>query len=155
MAPSQEAEAIAASMTQEEQVNFRDLLGRLQEWHESGVQEGPLSFHPGARALLWGVALAKIADHYRETERTDRALFFTNAAWILSRYPVFAYNAGMLSIEAGDTDRGKQFLKTYLDEYSRILTSSSFKLVAPEVTSEELEHLAERARNELAALQID
>src|SRR5438445_742287 len=99
MAPSREAEAIASSMTQEEKVNFRDLLGRLQEWHESGVGEGPLSFHPGGRAMLWSVALGKIADHYRETNQTDKAFFFTNAAWILSNYPVFAYNAGMLSIE--------------------------------------------------------
>jgi hypothetical protein len=139
-------------MTQVEQVNFRDLLRRLQEGYESEAQEGALSFHPDARARLWGVALAKIADHYRETGRNDRALFFTNAAWILSKYPVFAYNAGILSIEAGDTDRGKQFLKTYLDEYSSILTSRIFELVAPEVTPDELERLAETARYKLASL---
>ena len=153
MAPSREAEAIASSMTQIEQVNFRDLLRRLQEWHESEAQKGPLRFHPDARARLWGVALPKIADHYREIEQNDRALFFTNAAWILSKYPVFAFNAGILSIEVGDTDRGRQFLKTYLDEYSNILTTRIFELVAPEVTPDELERLAETARYKLAALQ--
>lgn len=152
MAPSREAEAIASSMTQVEEVNFRDLLRRLQEGYEGEAQKGPLSFHPDARASLWGVALAKIADHYRETEQNDRALFFANAAWLLSKYPVFAYNAGILSIEVGDIDRGKQYLKTYLDEYSSILTSRLFELVAPEVTPDELERLAESARHKLAAL---
>jgi len=99
------------------------------------------------------VALAKIADHYRETGENDRALFFTNAAWILSTYPVFALNAGMLSIEAGDTDRGKQFLNTYLATYPTILSSPTFMLVDPEITSDELERLAETARDKLAAMQ--
>jgi len=151
--PSKEAEAIIRSMNREEQANFKDLLGRLQQWHESAVDNASLKFHPEARALLWGAALAKIADHYLEMEQYDRGLFFANAAWILSKYPVFAFNAGILSIEIGDTDRGRRFLRTYLDEYSNILTTRIFELVAPEVTSDELERLAETARYKLAALQ--
>lgn len=66
---------------------------------------------------------------------------------------MFAFNVGILSIEIGDTDRGRQFLKTYLDEYSNILTTRIFELVAPKVTPDELERLAKTARYKLAALQ--
>ena len=153
MPPSPEAATILSSMTEEEKLNFRDLLGRLQEWHESIAEKGPLSFHPEARASLWGTALAKIADHYREIGRNDRALFFTSAAWNLSRYPVFAYNVAMLSIETGDVIHAKNLLETYLAEYRNVLTSSSLRLVNPEVTADELERLAKSARTKLAALQ--
>jgi hypothetical protein len=150
--PSTEAATVLASMTEEESLNFKDLLERLQEWHESAVGKGSLNFHPEARASLWGTALAKIADHYREIGRNERALFFANAAWTLSRYPVFAFNVGILAMAAGDTSRGKNCLQTYLDEYPKVLTTPSLRLVAPEVTEEELERLAKIARSKLGTL---
>jgi hypothetical protein len=139
-------------MTEEESLNFKDLLQRLQGWHESVAGSGPMSFHPEARAALWGAALGKIADHYRETNRNDRALFFTWAAWHLSRYPVFAFNAGVLAMAAGDTASAEEFLRTYLAEYSKVLVTPVLRLVDPEVTKEELERLAAMARSKLGAL---
>lgn len=150
--PSVEAAEIFSSMTREEKVNFTDLLGRLQEWHEGVVERGPLSFHPKARASLWGAALGKIADHYHETGQNDRALFFATAAWNISKYPSFAYNAGVLASEEGESARGKQFLQTYLDEYPEVLTNPILRLVEPTVTADELEHRAEAARAKLAKL---
>ena len=115
MPPSTSAESIVSSLTKEERFNFNDLLKRLQEWHESAGGE-PIKFHPEARAACWGTALAKIADHYQEVRDTRRALFFTTAAWNIFKYPVFAYNAGQLSLEIGDTTAGRRFLESYLAE---------------------------------------
>lgn len=150
--PSAEAANILKSMTEEEALNFKDLLGRLQTWHESMAEKGPLSFHPEARASLWGAALGKIADHYRDNGRNDRALFFTNAAWNLCKHPVFAFNAGMLAIQAGDVVNGRDLLQSYLTEYQKGLRSDTLRLVNPEITAEELERLAKAARSKLAIL---
>jgi hypothetical protein len=153
--PSDEAKTVLSSMTQEERVNFNDLLRRLQEWHESGAATRPLHFHPEARASLWGAALAKIADHYREIERNERAFFFMMAAWNLSKYPIFAYNAALLSlsVDAEDVFRARTLLQAYLAEYQKVLTSPNLKLVSPEMTERELEDIAKSARVRLAALQ--
>lgn len=154
--PSEEAKAILSSMTDIEKFNFGDLLSRLQGWHESVAERHPLNFHPEARASLWGTALAKIADHYREVGRNDRALFFMRAAWSLSKYPTFAYNAALLllSVDARDIVTAGALLQTYLTEYRKILTSPVLRLVNPEVTEEELERIAQTARARLAALDV-
>ncbi|MFI5109175.1 MAG: hypothetical protein ACHP78_10050 [Terriglobales bacterium] len=151
--PSDEAKTILSSMTEEEKLNFNDLLGRLQGWHESVAETHPLHFHPAARASLWGAALAKLADHYREVGENDRALFMT-AAWTLSQYPIFAFNTALLllSVDAGDVIHAGALLQTYLAEYRKVLTSPVLRLVNPEMTEEELEDIAKSARARLAAL---
>jgi hypothetical protein len=153
MPPSAEAGALLAVMTEEEKSNFTDLLRHLQEWYESVAEKGPISFHPEARAGLWGIALAKIAEHYRDIGRNDKALFFTSAAWNLSKYPIFAYNVAVLSTEAGDLKHAQTLLEIYLAEYGNVLTSPSLRLMNPEITAEELEDLAKSARARLAAIK--
>ena len=125
MPPSAEAGALLAAMNDEERLNFTDLLGHLQEWHESIAETDQLRFHPEARAVLCGAGLANIADHYREAGRNDKALFFTSAAWELSRYPVFAFNMAVMSSEAGDVKGARTLFQAYLAEYRNVLTSPS------------------------------
>jgi hypothetical protein len=151
--PSAEAGALLEAMTEEEKYNFTDLLRNLQEWHESVMEKGSLSFHPEARARLWGIALAKIADHYHEIGLNDKALFFMSTAWNLSRYPVFAFNVAVLSTEAGDLKNARTLLETYLAEYRNILTSPSLMLMNPNITLDELEDLAKSARARLTAIK--
>jgi hypothetical protein len=153
MPPSAEAGALLAAMTNEERFNFKDLLRLLQEWHESVVKKGSLNFHPEARASLWGAALGKMADHYLEIGRNDKAMFFLSAAWNISRYPFFAYNMAMLSIGAGDVKHARTLLQTYLAEYQKVLTSPTLMLVNPEITKDDLENAAKSARLKLAAIQ--
>lgn len=150
MPPSAEAGAIQAAMTDEEKANFIDLLRHLQEWYDSGSEEGPVSFHPEARALLWGTALAKIADHYHSTNRPDKALFFCSTAYNLSQHPFFAYNVAMLSVAAGDLKRAQTLLETFLAHHQDMLTSPRMRLVSPDITAEELEDMAKSARAKLA-----
>lgn len=158
--PSDEAKTILSSMTEEEKLNFNDLLGRLQAWHESiagtgaSLRQGMRGFllRPEIRACLWGTALAKIADHYREIGRLDRALFFSEAAWNLSRYPIFAYNAALLSQDIGDILRARTLFLTYLAEYRNALANPLLALVNPEVTPDELEQVARSARAKLATI---
>jgi hypothetical protein len=151
--PSAEAGAILAVMTEDERFNFSDILQHLQEWHESVAGRSPLNFHPEARESLWGTALAKIADHYRDIKRLDKALFFMSAAWNISKYPIFAYNMALLSIEAGDVKQARTLLQTYLAEYQKVLTSNTLRLVNPDITRDELEDLAKSVRSKLAAIQ--
>jgi hypothetical protein len=151
-APSNDAKAIASLMTDEERANFNALLARLQQWHEGAAGNGSVKFHPEARALLWSSALAKIADHYQEIKQYERGYFFANAAWTLSRYPLFAFNAGLHSIQIGEIDRGKQFLNLFLDTYKSITTTPTFRLVDPDVNTDQLEDLAQKARSKLDEL---
>lgn len=150
-----EGGALLAAMTEEKKYNLTDLLRHLQEWHESVTKTAPLSFHPEARARLWGAALAKIADHYHDIGRNDKALFFMSAAWNLSKYPIFAYNVALLSAEAGDLKHAQTLLETYLAEYRNVLTSPSLRLVNPDITIGELDDLAKSARARLAAIKFD
>jgi hypothetical protein len=153
MPPSAEAEAILTAMTEEEKFNFNNLLQHLQNWHKSVGGIGQLNFHPEVRASLWGTALAKISDHYQDIGQNDRALFFMNAAWNISRYPIFAYKMALLSIEVGNVKHAKKLLKTYLSEYQNVLTSATLMFVNPEITKDELENLAKSARSKLATIQ--
>jgi hypothetical protein len=52
----------------------------------------------------------------------------------------------------GDVADGRSLLEAYLDGYPEVLTSPALRLVNPEVTTDELESLAERAKARLAAL---
>ena len=148
--PSDEANAFLSSMTGEEKLNFHSLLGLLQESVPAGM-----ILHPEARASLWGAALAKIADHYRATGRNDRALLFMETAWSLSKYPVFAFNAALLSLSVNPADvtHARTLLQTYLAEYQNVLAKPVLMLVNPEFTATQLEDVAMFAREELAALQ--
>jgi len=151
--PSDSASTILSAMTKEERTNFNTLLASLQTWHE-GVSETPgLLFHPEARACLWAAALAKIADHFRLIRQDGRALFFIGAAWNISNYPVFAYNAALLSLNEGDAARAKNLLRSYLAEYQKVLKSATMILINPEITEQELNDLAESARARLIALE--
>jgi hypothetical protein len=150
--PSAEAGALLAAMTEEEKTNFIDLLRHLQEWHES-VVKGPLSFHPETRACLWGTALAKIADHYHEIDRNDKALFFMSAAWNLSKYPVFAFNVAVLSMAVGDLKHAQTLLETFLAKYQSVLTTPTLRLVNPDITAGQLEDYAKSARARLAKIK--
>jgi hypothetical protein len=151
--PSAEAGAILAAMTEEEKFNFNDLLQHLQEWHESVAEKGPISFHPEVRASLWGAALSKIADHFREVGQNHKALFFMSAAWNISKYPIFAYNMALLSIGAADERHAKTLLETYLAEYRKVLTNPALMFVNPEITEDDLEDIAKSARARLATMQ--
>jgi HAMP domain-containing protein len=153
MPPSPEAQIILSSMTEEENLNFRGLLGCAQEWHESVLEQRPLLFHPEGRAALWGAALSKIADHYHEIGRNDKALFFTETAWNLSKYPVFAYNAAVLRRESGDLIQAAQLFHAYLETYPGLMKSYTLMLVNPEVTANELEEMARVARARLSAMK--
>jgi hypothetical protein len=117
MPPFPEAESFLSSMTKDERLNFNQLLRRFQEWYEPEAGR-PITFHPETSAAYWGQALAKIADHYRDVEDDMRAIFFFTSAWNISKYPVFAYKAGMLSIHAAEeTAAGLCLLESYLAEY--------------------------------------
>jgi tetratricopeptide (TPR) repeat protein len=151
--PSAEAGALQAALTEEEKANFIDLLRHLQEWYDSGSEEGPVSFHPEARAVLWGTALAKIADHYRSIGRNDKALFFLSNAYNLSQHPFFAYNVAMLSAEAGDLKRAQTLLEIFLAHHQNMLTSPLLKLANPDITTGELEDMVKSARATLASIK--
>ncbi len=155
LAPSADAKSILTSMTEEERSNFDDALAHLQKWYDSTAgDKGPVSFHPEGRAVLWGTALAKIADHFHQIGRDDRALFFTDSAWKLSKYPVFAFNAGILSMALGDHVKAKRLLVAYLNEYQKVLATSSFQLIDSKITTNELERMAQNARTRLSALDV-
>jgi hypothetical protein len=155
MPPSAEAAAIFEVMTPDEKANFRELLRRLEEWmNEGGLNEnGPVQFHREARAAFWAAAFGKIADHYRESGNDEKSLFFTSMGWMLSKYPVFAYNMAWFSIETGDLARAKSLFKAYLNGYFQILTDPVLKLISPEMTKESLEKMAESARTNIQAIE--
>ncbi|MGA2966439.1 MAG: hypothetical protein ABSD64_09515 [Terriglobales bacterium] len=94
-----------------------------------------------------------MADHFRETGQNDRALFFVGAAWDISRHPIFAFNAAMLSFNAGDIMRAKSLLQDYLAAYQGVLKSPALMLAYPEISSEDLEALAVSARSRLAGIE--
>jgi hypothetical protein len=155
LAPSADVNAILTSMTKEERLNFDDALAHVQKWYDSGAgAQGPVSFHPEGRAALWGAALAKIADHFHHTGRDDRAFFFTDAAWKVSKYPVFAFNAGILSMAQGDYVKARSLLLAYLDGYQKVLATSSFQLIDSKITAENLELMAQNAQERLTALDV-
>jgi hypothetical protein len=155
MPPSSEAGALLSAMTEEEKFNFTDHLQHLQEWLESEMETSPdhLSFHPESRARFWGLALAKIADHYVDIGRHDKALYFMSIAWNLSEYPIFAYNLAVLSTGAKDLKHAQILLETYLTEYRNVITNPIFRIMNPHITEGELEDLAKSARARLAAIK--
>jgi len=119
--PSDLASTILSAMTDEERSNLLDLLDRLQDWHESVSENRGLLFHPEARAALWGTALARMADHFREIGQNQRALFLMGAAWNISKYPVFAFNAALLCLSCSDLSRARSLFEDYLFTYQNVL----------------------------------
>jgi hypothetical protein len=153
MAPSKEAELIQNLMSTDDKMAFDDLLSRQQKWLEEAAGTPRIGFHPEARACMWGLALAKIADAYREAGQTEKASFYMNAAWSVSNYPLFANNAALLSIALGDTARAENLLKSFLNEYHSTLTNQVFKaIIGGEMTLDELEQIAASARKRLLAI---
>jgi hypothetical protein len=150
--PSDLASTVVSAMTDEERHNFFNLLDRLQSWHESLNEKSRLTFHPEARAAFWGVALAKIADHFREVGQNPRALFFMGAAWNISKYPVFAFNAALLCLGAGDHDRARHLFNAFLAEYQNVLSNDSMMLANPGITADRLESIASSVRDRLATI---
>lgn len=148
--PSDLASTILSGMTEEEKSNFQDLLGRLEGWLESGSDRPGLLFHPEARAALWGAALAKLADHFHEVSQNQRALFFMGAAWNISEYPVFAFNAALLCLSCSDPPRARSLFGAYLSGYKNVMGNDSMRLIDPTITAEKLEAIASTARNRLA-----
>ncbi len=100
----------------------------------------------------WGEDIV-VNSHIGDGVHLEEIVFNGRRDELFEGLKALALNPGMLSIEAGDTDRGKQFLNTYLATYPTILSSPTFMLVDPEITSDELERLAETARDKLAAMQ--
>jgi len=153
MPPSAEAMALQTALTEEEKSNFIGILQHMQEWYESGTKERPVSFHPEARARFWGLALSKIADHYHDIGRNDKALFFVSSAWNISQHPFFAYNLAMLWVDAGDLKGAQPLLETFLAQHQDMLTSPLLKLVTPDMTEGEVENMAKSARATLASIK--
>ena len=150
--PSDEANEILSKMSQEEQLKFTDLLRGFQTLLDSKAGTPGMLFHPDIRAAVWGVALAKIADGARSMGRLLRALFFMQAAWNLSRYPVFAFHAALLACDAGDNRCASLLLQGYLAGYREVPTSPALMLVYPRTSAGELESMACSARAKLATL---
>jgi len=153
MSPSKEAEVILELMSTDERSNFNDILARLQDWREKSAGQSGIIFHPEARGCLWGLALAKLAEHYMEKHLTERALFFMGAAWTISKYPVFANNAALLSISVGDNVRAKNLLQGFLSNYKAVPETQTFRLIEHQITLDELEAIAISARARLAAIE--
>jgi TolA-binding protein len=156
MPPSAEAGAILAAMSEEEKANFSELLRRLQEELESHAnKDKSVKVHFEGRAAFWGIAFGKIADHYRDIGRDDKAMFFSSTAWNVSKFPVFVFNMALLAFLAEDYEHARTLFQTYLSEYRTVLTSpkwNTLNLVGTEWTEEELEKLAESARAKITAI---
>jgi hypothetical protein len=151
--PSAEAATILWSLNKEELLNFKGLLNCAQESYERAGQQGPVKFHPDARASLWGAALSKLADHYLDIDLTDRAFFFSMSAWSISTNPIFAYNSGILAIALGEGVKGRNLLQIYLDSYKSVITNPTLMLATPDFTADEFERLATDARKRLGELE--
>jgi len=141
-------------MTDMEKSWFTDLLERAQKWHECAAGQTGLIFHPEARTAMWAVALSKIADGYHQSNNCEKALFFANAAWRLSKYPVFAFNAAVLHMALDQGDAARPLLYSYLAEYKNIHSNSVWEFIDPAITSEQLDKLADSARVRLTAIGL-
>jgi hypothetical protein len=92
MPPSAEAGAILAAMSEDEKVDFSELLRHLQEELESHAEKDQsVKVHFEVRAAFWGIAFGKIADHYHDIGHDDKAMFFASTAWNVSKFPIFAF----------------------------------------------------------------
>jgi hypothetical protein len=151
--PSAEAATIFRSITEVERTNLKGLLKCAQKSYESAGQQGPITFHPEARSALWGAALSKLADHFREEGNITRALFFALAAWNISKHPIYAYNSGILARSLGDLEESKRLLNIYLDGYQSIAGTVMCALGTPEFTANDFERLAGTARRRLVELK--
>jgi hypothetical protein len=149
--PSDHAMRILSAMTAEEKLNLHDVLKQLQVRMETITKTPGILLHPDKRAGLWGKAIANISDHYYQIGNQQRALFFMEAAWNLSKHPLFAVHAGLLKSRAGDLAQAKGLLENYLAEY-RNVRSVVLNSVYPFIKEEELESVAQSAREALASI---
>jgi hypothetical protein len=124
-----------------------------KEEYESAGQIGAISFHPEARAYLWGAAFGRMADHCREIGDTGRALFFALAAWNTSKHPIFAYNGGILAAGLGDVGTAEKLLKIYLAQYKSLVGTPMYTLATPGFTADDFERLAITAEERLSELK--
>jgi hypothetical protein len=153
MPPSREAAAIRDLMSTADKAALDDALSHMQKWMDDGSGGSGVALHPETRGCIWGVALAEIANRYRDAGTTDKAAFFMQAAWTVSKYPIFANNAALLSFALGDLQRGKQLTECFLNNYQSALTNDGFKLIInAEMNAEELDQLAANARQRLDAI---
>jgi hypothetical protein len=147
MPPSPDAEVARSSLTEEEKQILDSLL---REWQS--ISDGSI-FHPEFRACMWGHAFCKLAEVYREKGIPERALLLMENAWRISRYPMLAYKAGLLSLSLGRRELGVTLLKEFLRCDPKTLTNAAFKLISDMdgVTADTLSGCAEIARNRISA----
>ena len=151
--PNEQAQRILLAMTKDESLNFSSLLRRLQEWNESQLSSHEIVFDVEAHATLWGSALTQIADHYREIEEYERGLFFTSAAWELSKHPIVAYKFALSKLDSGNVEGARHSLRTFIAEYRTALTDPKLRLANPELSERGLEELAQSARSLLVKME--
>ena len=142
--PSHHALTILAAMTTDEKLNLHDVLKDLQRRMETISKTPGLLLHPEVRSGLWGKAIAKVSDHYYEVGNYDRALFLMEAAWNLSKYPLFAVHTALLKAQAGHLAQAKGLLENYLAEY-RNVRSATMNSVYPFISESQLESVTRSA----------
>jgi hypothetical protein len=153
MPPSREASAIRDLLSTTDKAGLDDALSHMQKWMDEGSGGSGVALHPETRGCIWGVALAEIANRYQDAGTTDKAAFFMQAAWTVSKYPIFANNAALLSFALGDRARGEELTQYFLTNYESALTNDLFKLIInSELSAEELQRLVTNARKRLDAL---
>jgi len=149
--PSERAMSILAAMTTEEKLNLYGVLQDLQRRMEIMSKTPGLLLHPDVRSGLWGKAIAKISDHYFELGDYQRTLFFMEAAWNLSRYPLFAVHTALLKARFGQLAEARSMLENYLAEY-RNVRSATMNFVYPFISENQLESVARSARETRATI---
>lgn len=65
-----------------------------------------------------------------------------------------SWNAGILSMAQRDYVKARSMLVAYLNEYQKVLATSSFQLIDSKISADKLEHMAQNARDRLMALGI-
>jgi hypothetical protein len=148
MPPSDDAAGILWFLTEKERTDFDDILRRRQARVDRAIGAAESFLHPEARACFWGSALAEIAASYDALGDKVRALFFMDAAWDISRYPVFAFRTALLylSVDPKNPIRARTLFQSYLDGYRDVLSRPTQVLINPQITEAELEGLARAAR---------
>jgi len=76
-----------------------------------------------------------------------------SAAWNISRYPLYAYNIALMSIDAGDVRHAKILLQTYLAKYQKVQNTPYLMLLNDQITHDMLEDYAKSARSRLTAIE--
>ncbi len=153
MPPSPDAQSIRDQMTTTDKSTFDEFLARFQWEQQKKHGDRGMALHPEARACVWGLSFFKIADVHRAAQDSQGALYYTLAAWETSRYPIYANNAALLCIAAGDNSRAKELLLAFVDQYKASLRNSVFKMVMGDgIPPQVLENVAVSARKRISAI---